>query len=118
MPRFSNLLFHSFQFRLLAYLFVVGVIPLILATYLFYQHSSKGVEQESFNNAELLNEQIIRMVEQNLSLMDTLSQSIVSDYLTQQFMQRKSERDVTTESVMNHLKEVIDLHMRNVLWKE
>lgn len=78
----------SFQVRLLAYILLIGSIPLVCAMLVFYQQSSSYAEQELSDYVKQAHAQMLYGVSQSLSELDRTVKSMTSDYAVQRLLDR------------------------------
>jgi sensor histidine kinase YesM len=101
--------FGSFQAKLLAYLLVVGSIPLVCAMLVLYNLSSNYGEKELTGYLRQTHEQMLSGLRQAVSELDHMVKNTVNDYAVQRLLESRAMREPEERGI----KEYVDFMLRN-----
>ncbi|WP_409346872.1 sensor histidine kinase [Paenibacillus sp. MBLB4367] len=86
----AKLSIRGLQFRMLVYLLVIGLVPLLLSTFVFYKQSNSYALGEWSGSTKRTHEQLAMQIERELSAMDIVAKSVNADSYVQQALKNSS----------------------------
>ncbi|WP_165452288.1 sensor histidine kinase [Paenibacillus thalictri] len=110
MKKLFSIRLGSLQAKLLVYLLLVGSIPLVCATVLFYKHSNEYAERELAGHVKMAHEQMLLGVKQAFAEVDRMTRSLAGDYAVQRYMETSPLRELDERA----MKEYIDDKLREL----